>query len=280
MTRSFRRVVAILAGAAVAATVLLLTTTSADAATQRLTVKALKSAWVPSLCGQHAGHLVDGKLPGIPVSQGEVRLRSAKVAFGRFRANGPREAAAAFTCNQGGVSWPEYVVFYKPGAHGPVYDGKISVDRIHRFENGRIRSLRIARHRAIATWWTGQADECAACGTVDARAALRPGSGTKVGVLARDIYTGRTFAKRFVAKVNAGRMAWARKHARNGTAGSVRHWVKWAGPVKVGKCVTSPDYGAARRCVLTDSAGRKAWLSVRHLGSWRQWVAVDEQGTD
>jgi len=128
-TRLFRRVFAAVLAAGMAALLLVLGPGSSCPATAkhapRLTVKALKSAWVPSLCGQHSGHLVHGKLPGIPSGQGEVRLRADKIAFGRFTTHGPRAAVVAVSCDRGGVAWPDYVVFYRPGAHGPVYDGKI-----------------------------------------------------------------------------------------------------------------------------------------------------------
>lgn len=279
MTKTLKTIIATLAAAAVAATLLLLTTTSSDAGTPRLTVKALKSAWVPSLCGQRSGHLVDGKMPGIKPSNGEVRLRTGKVVFGHFAKNGPREAAAAFTCDQGGVPWPDYVVFYKPGARGPVYDGKVDLGRLHRFEYGSVRTLRIADHRATVTWRSGQADECDACGTADASAGLRPVAGTKVKVVHQSLYTGRTFAKRFITAINKGRRNWAYHHSTGGTADELRDWYVSGGPITVGSCVSSPEYAAARRCKLTDAKGHHAWVTVQRTG-WRAWKAVVATGVN
>jgi hypothetical protein len=77
----------------------------------------LDSAPVPSLCQQRAGTLVNGVLPGIPVNKGGVALDKDKIALGDVNGDGVGDAAAVFTCSQGGVGWPNWIVFYTPGPH-------------------------------------------------------------------------------------------------------------------------------------------------------------------
>lgn len=99
-------------------------------------VESLKSVRVPSLCGHAEGTLRDGKLPGIPESQGFVSLAAASapkqakdlVATGDVTGDGKAEVAAVFQCSQGGVAWPDNVVLYDDGRNvvGAVDLGKLS----------------------------------------------------------------------------------------------------------------------------------------------------------
>jgi hypothetical protein len=76
----------------------------------------LYSAPVPSLCGHQPGTLVNGELPGIPAVEGAVALdEDIPIALGDLDSNGVADAAAVFNCNQGGVGWPHWIVFYAPG---------------------------------------------------------------------------------------------------------------------------------------------------------------------
>jgi pimeloyl-ACP methyl ester carboxylesterase len=83
----------------------------------------LAHAPVPSLCGHKPGTLVNGKLQGIPDNEGVVQLATVggyrptreMVALGDLNGDGIGDAAAVFTCNRGGVGWPDWVVFYGPG---------------------------------------------------------------------------------------------------------------------------------------------------------------------
>lgn len=75
--------------------------------------KQLKSLWVPSMCNNPAGKLKDGKLPGY-----HVELNYPESKLGQIRPGGGKEAAAVFGCSQGGIGWPNHIVFYAT-------DGKI-----------------------------------------------------------------------------------------------------------------------------------------------------------
>ena len=70
----------------------------------------LKSALVPSMCDNPSGRLVNGKLRGH-----YVYLDQKKSKLGQIRKGGKKEAVAVFECSQGGVNWPEHVVFYGSG---------------------------------------------------------------------------------------------------------------------------------------------------------------------
>lgn len=82
----------------------------------------LQSASVPSLCGHRPGTLVRGRLSNIPVNQGMVELAAGQYrkaadmyAAGDLDGDGNPDAAAVFECNQGGVGWPDWIVFYRAG---------------------------------------------------------------------------------------------------------------------------------------------------------------------
>jgi pimeloyl-ACP methyl ester carboxylesterase len=85
------------------------------------TPEALRAAPVPSLCGHRPGTLVNGTLPNIPASQGSVELagsgRRARnmYATGDLDGDGTGDAAAVLQCSRGGVGWPDWIVFYRPG---------------------------------------------------------------------------------------------------------------------------------------------------------------------
>lgn len=93
------------------AVTLLLGTSPAPA--QAATLKErLKSAWVPSLCGHPAGYLVNGKLPGVAPNMGGVFLDSKLSKTGKLIKKKPAGAAAVLHCNQGGIGWPDHVIYY------------------------------------------------------------------------------------------------------------------------------------------------------------------------
>ncbi|PPG35007.1 hypothetical protein C5E10_05235 [Pseudoclavibacter sp. RFBG4] len=90
-----------------------------------VTMEQLLTVGVPSLCGLEAGRLVDGVLPGLDRSEGIVELKAhvamldgtgrdplTLVALNPDPHVGELAAVAAFTCDQGGVEWPDQLVGY------------------------------------------------------------------------------------------------------------------------------------------------------------------------
>ena len=69
--------------------------------------RQLKELPVPSMCGNPAGKLKNGQLPGH-----HVQLNYPVSKLGQIVPGGGREAAAAFWCSQGGIGWPDHLVFY------------------------------------------------------------------------------------------------------------------------------------------------------------------------
>jgi pimeloyl-ACP methyl ester carboxylesterase len=103
-----------------------------DAMYRPLSAADLQSAPVPALCEFPAGKLVDGQLPGQPVSAGHpptlvtTALDGAGaelVALGDLDLNGRGDAAAVVNCNAGGVGWPDNIVFWSAGPTGPTVLG-------------------------------------------------------------------------------------------------------------------------------------------------------------
>ncbi|WP_086665811.1 hypothetical protein [Lentzea kentuckyensis] len=125
-------------------------------------VESLKSARVPSLCGHPEGVLRDGKLPGIPESQGFVSLAAASapkqakdlIASGDVTGDGKPETAAVFHCSQGGVAWPDNVVVYDDGRNvvGAVDLGKFAPSS----EKASVQRLEVSGGKFEVRWQSYQ----------------------------------------------------------------------------------------------------------------------------
>lgn len=76
-----------------------------------MTSARLRSVRVPSLCDHPAGQLKGGVIPGNG-NNGEVRLDEQRSRIGTLVPGQPAGAAAVFNCSQGGIGWPEHVLFY------------------------------------------------------------------------------------------------------------------------------------------------------------------------
>lgn len=76
-----------------------------------MTISRLRSARIPSLCEHAAGKLKNGSLK-MGEHDGYVQLDTALSQIGAIVPGQPEGAAAVFHCSQGGVGWPDYVVFF------------------------------------------------------------------------------------------------------------------------------------------------------------------------
>ena len=76
-----------------------------------MTMEALKAVRVPSLCDHAPGKLKGGILKGNG-HNGDVQLDQDLSTLGLAIPGRPDGAAAVFHCSQGGIGWPDYVLFY------------------------------------------------------------------------------------------------------------------------------------------------------------------------
>lgn len=93
--------------------------TSSASANKIIPVEALETLWVPSLCGNDAATLVDGMLPAAAMRNvgsvpGLVRMEDGTPmgAYTDINGDGRDEAAVAYYCDMGGVSWPAHLLVY------------------------------------------------------------------------------------------------------------------------------------------------------------------------
>lgn len=104
--------------------------------------RQLKELPVPSMCGNPAGKLKNGQLPGH-----HVQLNYPVSKLGQIVPGGGREAAAAFWCSQGGIGWPDHLVFYSSTGAIIGHFNTASVG----VESGRqsVRRISISKKRVI-----------------------------------------------------------------------------------------------------------------------------------
>lgn len=76
-----------------------------------MTMSRLKSVRVPRLCDHAAGKLNNGSLD-LNEHEGYVQLDTKLSLVGEIVPGQPDGAAAVFHCNQGGIGWPDPLVFY------------------------------------------------------------------------------------------------------------------------------------------------------------------------
>jgi hypothetical protein len=136
-----------------------------------LTVEQMRSAPVPSVCGQPAGKLSDGTLGTPGGGKGGVTIATygadSQPAFLAWQgADGAAYAALVVDCDQGGVAWPPHVIFYSAG---PTVLGEVDVAKV--VGNGRqvVEAIAPATNGvqlSLANTYGSDEDGC--CGTVDA----------------------------------------------------------------------------------------------------------------
>jgi hypothetical protein len=196
-------------------------------ARQPVTTDDLLSAPVPAACQHEAGTLAQGQLPGIPPSQGEMRLawlndgraRSDLFASGDLNADDNPDAATVLYCNAGGVSWPEIIAFY---THGPKllgfkYLSDINLPGHNPGENATVYKIRYVSGMIEATWMTQQDGDAAATPTLDYSARLR-WNGHQIAVSNLTATTEQKTADLFTTDVRNGDMTAANKLAASGVA--------------------------------------------------------------
>ena len=272
-------------GIAFAATLLVMAPSAAGISSKA----ELASAPVPSACGHPAGTLVDGILLGIPEGQGGVALDRRNVVLGRIVPGGGQGAAAALTCSQGGVSWPQVLVFYDKQLR---LIHHVDLYRITRGGRESVKRTAIANGVvAVQVVAIEQSGDLASGGT--ASALLRFGwdrSKRRIRLLSKATYNELAVARAFVAAIRAGNVTAARRYAGVASVakvmrspGAVRNTFRIEGCGGILSADTNPlgdsDFGdAPRRCYVT-AAGtgyryREFALKMAPV-TWRTWRVAD-----
>ncbi|PKQ30643.1 MAG: hypothetical protein CVT62_11850 [Actinobacteria bacterium HGW-Actinobacteria-2] len=175
-----------------------------------LTAEQMRSAPVPSVCGQPAGNLSDGTLGTPGAGKGGVSIatygKDSAPAFLAWQGpDGAPYAALVVDCNQGGVAWPPHVIFYSAG---PTVLGEIDVAKV--LGNGRqvvddMAPIANGVQLSLANTYGSHEDGC--CGTVDAVADFT-WNGSKVsGTVAKKITEAPTAKEAFFAALTGDKAA-------------------------------------------------------------------------
>jgi hypothetical protein len=242
-------------------------------------IAALRGAEVPSLCGHPAGRLVDGRLPGIPVTRGFVSLDLTGDLRGRdrlpvtadFDDDGVPEALVVADCSQGGVGWPNSLLLYGPG---PRFLDEFNVDQIvdrglQDYEGDRsgVRALEERDGRAHVAWLVHRSGDPGAGGSLPIEVVLDVADGqfTVVEVIRRDE---RLTLDGIIAAANRRDRAGLDRYALGPfVAEDLIAAVETAGEFIGYECLGSLDwidYGwvrgdFARSCQLTQAGGYTSW---------------------
>jgi hypothetical protein len=251
-------------------------------------VGMLSSAPVPSVCGHRAGRLVDGHLPGIPAQSGYVELTHA--VLGEVKPGG-RGAVAVLACSQGGVSWPDHLVFYSPRltviGHVDLYDqtrgGREHVYVAPVIEAGQVR----VRVENIA-----QPGDAACCGTESADLVFAwDRADQRIERVAITRYNERRTATRLVGAIMAGQRATAQTLATGAVVEELATLAR-SGRLVINECANAsvPGWpwasyrwflGSDRGCVVgvvRASGHDSAYLLRLNKRDWRTWLATDLTG--
>jgi hypothetical protein len=119
---------------------------------------------------------------------------------------------AALSCSQGGVSWPQVLVFYDRELRLVQHFNLYSITR-----GGResVRSIRIANGvTTVQVQGIGQPGNAACCGTASATVTFAWNAKKKqLDVTGRRIHTEQAAAQAFLAAIRAGNDGEARRYA-------------------------------------------------------------------
>lgn len=183
--------------------------------------RALKRAHVPALCGRRAGKLHGGVLPP-PKHQDVADIRYVSSVTGRVGPKRSWGAAVFLNCRYEGDQG--FVIFYRKGRHGPVYDGEVSLPVLGPpgFTLTTARSLAptgTGKNAAIRVRTTSSylgGDEAGP----DAELILKPAKRKRIAVISRVVYGPEWFAATqfFPALAAGGDRAWefAQYHYEDG----------------------------------------------------------------
>ncbi|MCE1174572.1 MAG: hypothetical protein LWW77_08205 [Propionibacteriales bacterium] len=195
-------------------------TTPSPVAAQ-LTAEQMRSAPVPSVCDQPAGHLKDGTLGTPGGGSGGVSIATygtdSTPAFLAWQgADGAPYAVLVVDCDQGGVAWPPHAIFYSAG---PTVLGEVDISDV--LGNGRqvIKTMAPAPNGvrlSVANTYASHEDGC--CGTVDAVADFTWDGNKAQGKVVQRITEESTAKAAFVAALTGDKAAIDKLYNADGKA--------------------------------------------------------------
>lgn len=262
----------------------------------------LLGAPVPSLCGYPAGRLVNGRLPG--TGEGEVVLDSDTTVVGTLVKGGGTGAAAVFSCDQGGVGWPQQVVFYNRNLRiiGRLDTGRVGVN------SGRAKVAKVSIKKRVATVYVtavGEAGDFDLWGSAGARVTFAYDAKRKqMAQRSVKVYSEAVVAKQLLSLVRAGKLSAAHKIASADVVTEVGRLVKRAAAssrnsLKMTGCIgqasgyvpSDVDWSLGQRgCYFTlhapdpatgDDYGAAYVVMFRHPANdrlWAKWYATAAVG--
>ncbi len=183
--------------------------------------KQLASAPIPSMCGHAGGRLRNGKLPY--KDGGGAYLVLQPPVVGQTIKCSPLEAVATIDCSQGGVGWPDHVVFYdsKLRIIGHLDTGKLGRN------TGRstIRSVKISKGVVtVMVYAVGQKDDYSLWGTMAVRLTYSYDAEKRTMVRrSTKAYTETATAKAFVKAINDRKRSTALKYGSKSVTTKMLH---------------------------------------------------------
>lgn len=237
--------------------------------------EALLAAEVPSICEFPAGRLIDGALEGVaPGPEGGVWLDAESVVRGGL--GGSDVAAGVFSCDHGGVAWPDVVGVFEGDADtgtARVVDLVAPAD-LTRFDRESVESVELSDGVLVVRWWTGVEADAAAMGDSAASARFVP---TADGLAAEDVTvrTAADTAQDFVDALNGGDVDAALALSAEPVASDVEVLVSPGETLSELTC----DHRTAGQwvCTVLATGGTVGWygtLSWQNEG-WDTWVLTD-----
>lgn len=249
------------------------------------------------MCDYPAGQLVNGSLPG--TEPGQVILDQALTRVGKLVKGGGTGAAAVFHCNQGGVSWPDHVVFYDRELKVMGHFDALSIGE----NSGRATVTSVTIHKRVVTLRVlavGQSGDSDLWGSAGAKVTYKYDAHKKqMTRRSVTINRERATAKKLVKYVRAGKTKAPRTMADSATLTELRAVLRptnkaWRPKsVSVGRCygATSDDWVGQfldvgqRGCLVNvDYPGEGSSVYLLVLGhaeddrNWTRWIAVEFLG--
>jgi hypothetical protein len=262
---------------------------TAVATAPTLTDDMILSAQIPSICDFPAGPLVNGNLNGVEPGSpaGGVWLDPASIIHGELaESNTPAVAVGVFTCDQGGVAWPQVIgVFTADDSRSN--DGKapaattlatIELFPLTNFGRESVEDIQFENGKISIRWWTGVDGDSAAEGD-SAASAIFAWNGTGFDAEGLTVRTASDTAQSFLDRLNAGDISGAQEYITDpDIAGDVEKLVndgEKISALNASDCShDGPMVWSCTFIAVTDAASDAAWFGYMKWENrgWDVWT--------